>query len=109
MFEVPLRSICRKDYPNVLTAGRGACGEGYGWDLLRVIPPAIITGQAAGEVACMAIDNKVGVASVDIKKLQPLKTDIFEKMLVVFNSANADKILLLSTGCLSAGERSREN
>ena len=72
LFEVPLRSICRKDYPNVLTAGRGACGEGYGWDLLRVIPPAILTGQAAGEVACMAIDNKVGVASVDIKKLQSI-------------------------------------
>ena len=31
------------------------------------------------------------VRGVDIKKLQPLKTDIFEKMLVVFNSANADK------------------
>lgn len=32
------------------------------------------------------------VRGVDIKKLQPLKTDIFEKMLVVFNSHNADKI-----------------
>ena len=29
---------------------------------------------------------------VDIKNLQPLKTDIFEKMLVVFNSHHPDKI-----------------
>lgn len=72
LFEVPLRTICRKDYPNVLTAGRSASGDGYGWDILRVIPPAIITGQAAAETACMAIDDKVAVANVNIKKLQSI-------------------------------------
>lgn len=72
LFEVPLRSICRSDYPNVLTAGRSACGEGYGWDILRVIPPAILTGQAAGEVACLSIDDKVPVASVNVSKLQSI-------------------------------------
>lgn len=76
LFEVPLRTICRKDYPNVLTAGRGASGEGYGWDCLRVIPPAILTGQAAAEVACLAIDTGVSVADVDIKTLhQKLEED----------------------------------
>ena len=70
LFEVPLRTLCRKDYPNMLTAGRSASGDGYGWDLLRVIPPAIITGQAAAETACLAMDSKVGVADVDIRKLQ---------------------------------------
>ena len=70
LFEVPLRTLCRHDYPNMLTAGRSACGDGYGWDLLRVIPPAILTGQAAAEAACLAIDTGVGVADVDIGKLQ---------------------------------------
>lgn len=70
LFEVPLRCITRKDYPNMLTAGRSAAGIGYGWDLLRVIPPAIITGQAAGHVASMAIEAKVNVSDVDISKLQ---------------------------------------
>lgn len=70
LFEVPLRCITRKDYPNILTAGRSASGEGYGWDLLRVIPPAIITGQAAGHAACMAIEDNVGVADVNIAALQ---------------------------------------
>ena len=54
----------------MLTAGRSAAGIGYGWDLLRVIPPAIITGQAAAITACMAIENNVGVADVNIQTLQ---------------------------------------
>ena len=70
LFEVPLRCITRKDYPNMLTAGRSAAGVGYGWDLLRVIPPAIITGQAAANVACMAIRDKVNVSNVNISLLQ---------------------------------------
>ena len=70
LWEVPLRTITRRDYPNMLTAGRSASGEGYGWDLLRVIPPAILTGQAAAHAACLAIKDSVGVADVNIRKLQ---------------------------------------
>ncbi len=72
LFEVPLRTLTRHDYPNMLTAGRSASGIGYGWDLLRVIPPAILTGQAAAEAACLAIDDNCAVACVDIKKLQDI-------------------------------------
>ena len=70
LWEVPLRTLCRRDYPNMITAGRSASGDGYAWDLLRVIPPAIITGQAAGEAVTLAIRDGVGVADVDIRKLQ---------------------------------------
>ena len=70
LYEVPLRALTRKDYPNMLTAGRCASAEGYGWDVIRVIPPAILTAQAAANAACLAIDNGCGVADVDICKLQ---------------------------------------
>lgn len=70
LFEVPLRTITRHDYPNLLTAGRGASGSGYGWDVLRVIPPAILTGQAAALCARHAIEENTGVAQVDIRRLQ---------------------------------------
>ncbi len=70
LFEVPLRALTRKDFPNIITAGRSADGTGYGWDLLRVIPPAILTGQAAGEAACLAIKTNVAIANVDIRALQ---------------------------------------
>lgn len=75
LWEVPLRTITRMDYPNMMTAGRSADGEGYGWDLLRVIPVAILTGQAAGHTASLAINTNVGVADVDIKKLQKYLED----------------------------------
>ncbi|MBQ4119473.1 MAG: FAD-dependent oxidoreductase [Clostridia bacterium] len=70
LFEVPLRTLTRRDFPNIITAGRSADGTGYGWDLLRVIPPAILTGQAAGEAACLAIKTDTAIADVDIKALQ---------------------------------------
>jgi hypothetical protein len=70
LYEVPLRALTRRDYPNMLTAGRSASGDGYGWDLLRVIPPAILTGQAAAEAACLAIRSECAAASVNIKALQ---------------------------------------
>lgn len=70
LYEVPLRALCRRDYPNMITAGRSASAEGYGWDVIRVIPPAILTGQAAGEATALAIESGVGVAEVDIKTLQ---------------------------------------
>ena len=72
LYEVPLRTLCRRDYPNMITAGRCASAEGYGWDVIRVIPPAILTGQAAANAACLAIDTGVGIADVDIKRLQSM-------------------------------------
>ncbi len=72
LFEVPLRCIAREDYPNVITAGRSASGSGYGWDLLRVIPAAIMTGQAAGNTAYLAVRDKKGAAQADISALQSL-------------------------------------
>jgi len=70
LFEVPLRSLTRRDFPNIITAGRSADGTGYGWDLLRVIPPAILTGQAAGEAATLAVRGNTSVSDVNIRSLQ---------------------------------------
>ena len=70
VFEVRYGTICRRDCPNVFGVGRIAAAEGFGWDILRVIPPAIITGQAAGVAAALAIDAGVDVGDVDIPTLQ---------------------------------------
>lgn len=70
LYEIPLRSITKKGFPNIVTAGRSASGEGYGWDIIRVIPPAILTGQAAAEVAVLSIESGKPVAEVDIATLQ---------------------------------------
>ena len=65
VYEVPLRTLTRRDYPNFITAGRSASSEGYAWDVLRVIPPAIATGQAAGEACALAIETGADIAAVD--------------------------------------------
>jgi len=70
LWEVPLRCLTRRDYPNLLTAGRSADGTGYAWDVLRVIPPAIMTGQAAAHAACLALRENTAAAAVPIRKLQ---------------------------------------
>ena len=70
LWEVPLRTLTRRDYPNMLTAGRSADGTGHAWDMLRVIPPAILTGQAAAHAACLAIKEQTAAADVTIGTLQ---------------------------------------
>ena len=70
LYEVPLRTLVRSEYPNMITAGRSASGEGYAWDVLRVIPPAILTGQAAGEAAVLAIESGCAIGDVAIDELQ---------------------------------------
>lgn len=76
LYEVPLRCLTRHDLPNLLTAGRSISAEGYAWDVVRVIPPAIVTGQAAGEIAALSLETGRDAADVDISVLQRrLKTD----------------------------------
>lgn len=70
LYEVPYRCLCRKGFDNLITAGRSASAEGYAWDVLRVIPPAIVTGQAAGLAAAHAIDEGKAVWDIDVRSLQ---------------------------------------
>lgn len=70
IYEVPLRALTKKGFPNIITAGRSASGEGYGWDVLRVIPAAIMTGQAAGEAAALAVKESKPIYETSINTLQ---------------------------------------
>lgn len=81
LFEVPYRALYSKRFPNIITAGRSADGHGYGWDLLRVIPPAILTGQAAGEAVYQAITHGTDIPDVNVRKLQ----DALEKQNVLIH------------------------
>lgn len=85
LYEVPLGCLCRKDWPNLITAGRSASGRGWGWDVLRVIPPAILTGQAAGAACAMALDKGCGVGEVPVDELQRLLAD--ENVMIHFDDS----------------------
>jgi hypothetical protein len=85
LFEVPYRTLIRSGYDNLITAGRSAAAEGYAWDVLRVIPPAIVTGQAAGLAACQAIDTGKGIDEIDVSLLQ--KTLAEQDVMIHFDDA----------------------
>lgn len=70
LYEVPFRTLVRSGYDNLITAGRSASADGYAWDVVRVIPPAIITGQAAGAAAAQALDTGKAIAAIEIGTLQ---------------------------------------
>ena len=62
--------MIRTGFDNIIAAGRCVSGAGYAWDVVRVIPPAILTGQAAGAAACQAIDTASSVTKIHIPTLQ---------------------------------------
>lgn len=71
LFEIPYGTLVKTGFDNLITAGRSAAAKlDYSWDILRVIPPAIITGQAAGIAASIAIDSNKPIYNIDVHKLQ---------------------------------------
>ena len=77
--------MIRSGFDNIIAAGRCASGAGYAWDVLRVIPPAILTGQAAGAAACQAIENNCFVTNIDISALQQKLSS--ENVMIHFDDA----------------------
>ena len=92
--------MTRSGYNNLITAGRCASGEGYAWDILRVIPPAIISGQAAGNAAVLAIDSGKGIDAVDVSALQRLQSS--QNVMIHFDDA------LIPSDCETSGERGED-
>ena len=64
LYEMPYGTMIKSGFPNLITVGRTTSGEGYGWDVLRVIPPAILTGQAAGAAVAQAIETQTGLLRI---------------------------------------------
>ncbi len=85
LYEVPYGTLVKTGFDNIITAGRSAAADGYAWEILRVIPPAILTGQAAGMAASMALDSGCPIARVDIAALQKGLADT--GVIIHFNDA----------------------
>jgi hypothetical protein len=70
VYEIPYRTIVTSGLANVLASGRNISSSGDAWEATRVIPPAAVTGQAAGALAAMAIERKCAVTAVPVADLQ---------------------------------------
>ncbi|UKI32215.1 MAG: FAD-dependent oxidoreductase [Lentisphaeria bacterium] len=60
VWEVPFRSLYSASGPgNLLFAGRCMGAVGDAWEVMRVIPAAAVTGQAAGMAAALALRDRL--------------------------------------------------
>ena len=59
----------------MLAAGRIISASGDGWEVTRVIPPAALTGQAAGVAAHIMNTKRQAAADVNTATLKGLLTE----------------------------------
>lgn len=70
-YQLPYRVLYHEDYPNVLAAGRiVSAAQGDGWEIVRVIPVCVLTGQAAGVAAALSVLCNLPVKNVSTQELQ---------------------------------------
>lgn len=70
IYEMPIRMLYSESLDNLLTAGRTVSSTGWAWEVTRVIPVAIATGQAAGFVAAQMVRNGVGAKQLNVADVQ---------------------------------------
>jgi len=70
VFEIPYRALVSRGIQNIVTAGRSIASAGDAWEVTRVIPPASLTGQAAGTAAALAVREGCDLDQVPMTKLQ---------------------------------------
>lgn len=60
VYAIPLRCLQAVKTANLLAAGRCISADTSAWDALRAIPPCVVTGQAAGTAAALAVEETGG-------------------------------------------------
>ena len=69
-YQLPYSMLYCEGFDNLLAAGRMVSATGEGWQITRVIPTCVLTGEAAGRAAALAVKSGVGVDAIDVKELQ---------------------------------------
>ncbi len=70
VWEVPYGSLLPGAVTGLLAAGRCIDADGDAWEVARVIPPAALTGQAAGAAAALAVRAGATPDRLDVAVLQ---------------------------------------
>lgn len=70
--DVPCRCLLPRGAESLLVAGRPVAAEPRVHEVTRLIPPALVTGQAAGAAAALAVADGVSPRSVDMPRLRAL-------------------------------------
>ncbi len=70
LYELPYRILYHPEYGNLFTAGRSVSSDGWAWDVTRVIPVAVLTGEVAGVAAVEACRKGCAAKDVSVAELQ---------------------------------------
>ncbi len=70
VYEIPYRTLYTAGLRNVLSAGRCISTAGEAWEIIRCIPQAALTGQAAGTALAMAIEKGESVQTLSVEALR---------------------------------------
>jgi hypothetical protein len=99
VYEIPYGSLLSEGFDNLITAGRSIDAEGHAWEVSRVIPPAVLTGQAAGTAAAAAASRRCTVRDVPIG---PLQADLARSGVVIHWHGEPEAAAPLAVGQSSA-------
>ncbi len=70
VYELPYGILHNSEFDNLFTAGRSVSSSGWAWEVTRVIPVAIATGQAAGIAAALCCQSETSAPALEIKLVQ---------------------------------------
>jgi len=70
VWEIPYGALLPQQITGLVVAGRCISSEGDAWEVTRVIPPAALTGQAAGLAAGLAIQHGTTPDQLDVSQVQ---------------------------------------
>lgn len=69
-YKIPYRSLLPKEYSNLVVVGRCISASHEAQAAIRIMPICACIGQAGGTAVAVAAQAGVGVAEIDIRKLQ---------------------------------------
>ncbi|MBQ6240952.1 MAG: FAD-dependent oxidoreductase [Firmicutes bacterium] len=69
-YGIPYRCLVPERIDNLLVAGRCVSAESDAAGAIRVMPPSTAMGQAAGQAAAMAVQQRLAVSDVSVSELQ---------------------------------------
>ena len=70
VWEVPYGSIVPRGIENLYVVGRCSAAEDYAWQVSRLIPGVILTGQVAGAAAALCIGKQTAAPAIDVRDVQ---------------------------------------
>lgn len=69
VYEIPMGCLYSQKIQNLFAAGRIISSQDDGWETIRVIPVCILTGEVAGLMASLSLDNKLFIKELQNKLL----------------------------------------